>query len=140
MTTVYDIDPDVLLHELAERLKNENVSVPEWAKWVKTGTHREKAPFQEDWWYLRLASVFRKIYILGPIGTIRLSAEYGGKTDMGTKPYHARKGSRSIVRKCLQQLEQLGYVEHNKKGRVVTPKGRSYLDKLSDEIISKNKS
>lgn len=140
MATVYDIDPDVLLPELAARLKNENISVPDWAKWVKTGTHREKAPFQEDWWYLRMASVFRKIYIMGPIGTSRLSAEYGGKTDMGTKPFHARKGSQSIVRKCLQQLEQLGYVEHSKKGRVVTPKGRSYLDKLSDEIISKNKS
>ncbi|MGC9176689.1 MAG: 40S ribosomal protein S19, partial [Thermoplasmata archaeon] len=104
MATVYDVDPDVLLHELAERLKNENVTVPEWAKWVKTGVHREKAPFQDDWWYLRLASVFRKIYIMGPIGTSRLSAEYGGKRDKGTKPYHARKGSRSIVRKCLQQL------------------------------------
>ncbi|MDP8011229.1 MAG: 30S ribosomal protein S19e [Thermoplasmata archaeon] len=137
MATVYDVDPDVLLHELAERLKNENVTVPEWAKWVKTGVHREKAPFQDDWWYLRLASVFRKIYIMGPIGTSRLSAEYGGKRDKGTKPYHARKGSRSIVRKCLQQLEQLGYVEHHKNGRVVTPKGRSYLDKLSDEILNK---
>ncbi|MGC8663056.1 MAG: 30S ribosomal protein S19e [Thermoplasmata archaeon] len=137
MATVYDVDPDVLLHELAERLKNEDVTVPEWAKWVKTGVHREKAPSQEEWWYLRLASVFRKIYIKGPIGTSRLSDEYSGKADMGTKPYHARKGSRSIVRKCLQQLEHLGYVEHGKKGRVITPKGRSYLDKLSDELLNK---
>ncbi len=138
MVTVYDVDPDVLLKELAERLKKEDVKVPEWANWVKTGVHREKGPVQDDWWYLRLASVFRKIYIMGPIGTSRLAAEYGGKVDRGTKPYHARKGSRSIVRKCLQQLESLGYVEKNKKGRVVSPKGRSYLDKLAEELLKKS--
>ncbi|MEM0098741.1 MAG: 30S ribosomal protein S19e [Thermoplasmata archaeon] len=137
MATVYDVDPDVFLKELAERLKKEDIKVPEWSKWVKTGVHREKGPYQEDWWYLRLASVFRKIYILGPIGTSRLAAEYGGKVDRGTKPYHAKKGSRSVVRKCLQQLESLGFVEKNKKGRVISPKGRSYLDKLSEEILKK---
>ncbi|MEM1725345.1 MAG: 40S ribosomal protein S19 [Thermoplasmata archaeon] len=66
-----------------------------------------------------------------------MAAEYGGKVDRGTKPYHAKKGSRSIVRKCLQQLESLGFVEKNKKGRVISPKGRSYLDKLSEEILKK---
>jgi len=136
MVSVYDIDPDVFIKELAERLKNE-VSPPEWAKWVKTGIHREKGPVNDDWWYIRLASVFRKIYILGPIGISRLAGEYGGKVDRGTKPYHAAKGSRSIVRKCFQQLESLGYVTKDKKGRVLTQKGRSYLDKLALELSRK---
>jgi len=136
MVSVYDIDPDVFIKELAERLKNE-VTPPEWAKWVKTGIHREKGPVNDDWWYIRLASVFRKIYILGPIGISRLAGEYGGKVDRGTKPYHAAKGSRSIVRKCFQQLESLGYVTKDKKGRVLTQKGRSYLDKLALELSRK---
>jgi len=136
MVSVYDIDPDVFIKELAERLKKE-VTPPEWAKWVKTGIHREKGPVNDDWWYIRLASVFRKIYILGPIGISRLAGEYGGKVDRGTKPYHAAKGSRSIVRKCFQQLESLGYVTKDKKGRVLTPKGRSYLDKLALELSRK---
>ncbi len=136
MVSVYDIDPDVFIKELAERLKKE-VTPPEWAKWVKTGIHREKGPVNDDWWYIRLASVFRKIYILGPIGISRLAGEYGGKVDRGTKPYHAAKGSRSIVRKCFQQLESLGYVTKDKKGRVLTQKGRSYLDKLALELSRK---
>ncbi|MEM1724987.1 MAG: 40S ribosomal protein S19, partial [Thermoplasmata archaeon] len=37
MATVYDVDPDVFLKELAERLKKEDIKVPEWSKWVKTG-------------------------------------------------------------------------------------------------------
>ncbi len=136
MVSVYDIDPDAFIKELAEQLKKE-VTPPEWAKWIKTGIHREKGPVNDDWWYVRLASVFRKIYILGPIGISRLAGEYGGKVDRGTKPYHAAKGSRSIVRKCFQELESLGYVTKDKKGRVLTPKGKSYLDKLALELSKK---
>ena len=45
------------------------------------------------------------------------------------------KGSGAIIRKALQQLEAAGLVETVKgKGRVVTNKGRSLLDKLATEI------
>ncbi|MGC8609721.1 MAG: 30S ribosomal protein S19e [Thermoplasmata archaeon] len=135
MATVYDVDPDEFIKVLADRLKKENIKVPEWTKWVKTGPHKEKGPVQDDWYYVRLASVFRKLYIKGPIGTSRLSAEYGGKRDRGTKRYHAVKGSRNITRKCLQELDRLGFTMVSKEGRKLTPKGISYLDKLSEEII-----
>ena len=136
MVTVYDVPPDRLIRSVAEKLKKENkVKPPEWSRWVTTGVHKERGPDQEDWWYIRLASVLRKIYIKGPIGTSRLAAEYGGKEDRGSKRYKARKGSRSIVRKCLQQLEELGFVKKDKKGRVITPQGQSFLDNTSKEVM-----
>ncbi len=136
MVTVYDVPPDKLIRAVAEKLKKEkNAEPPEWTRWVTTGVHKEKGPEQEDWWYVRLASVLRKIYIMGPIGTSRLAAEYGGKEDRGSKRYKARKGSRSIVRKALQQLEDLGYVKKDKKGRIITSKGQSFLDNTAHEIM-----
>ena len=45
------------------------------------------------------------------------------------------KGSGSIIRTALHQLEDAGYVEKVEGGRVVTPQGRSFLDKISGEII-----
>ena len=135
MVTVYDVPPDKLIANVAEKLKKEKIEAPEWTRWVTTGVHKEKGPEQEDWWYIRMASVLRKIYIMGPIGTSRLAAEYGGKEDRGSKRYKARKGSRSIVRKTLQQLESLGYVKQDKKGRVVTPKGQSFLDNAAKEVM-----
>ncbi len=145
MVTVYDVPPDRLINEVAKVLKEEGkITPPEWSKWVTTGVHKERGPEQEDWWYVRVASVLRKIYVYGPIGTSRLAAHYGGKEDRGSKRYKARKGSRAIIRHALQQLESLGFVEQREKeGRVITPKGRSFMDNIAkrvmDELVKERK-
>lgn len=135
---MYDVPPDLLISVVAEELKkSKKVNPPEWAPFVKTGVHREKSPIDRGWWYTRVAAVFRKVYVRGPVGTERLSAEFGGRRDRGSAPYHPRKGSRSIVRECLNQLEDLGYLKKaDTRGRVVTPKGQSYLDNKAHEILT----
>lgn len=135
MATVYDVPADMLIRRVAERLKEmQEFTPPEWAKFVKTGVHKERAPEQKDWWWIRVASIFRKIYMNGPVGIERLRTAYGGRKNRGVKPEKFRKGSGSIIRKALQQLERAGFVTKTKEGRVVTPKGRSFLDKIAAEI------
>jgi small subunit ribosomal protein S19e len=137
MVNAYDVPAEPLINKLAERLRNEGkIRPPEWADFVKTGVHREKAPSQNDWWYLRVAAILRKVYVKGPIGVSRLSSEFGGKVDRGSKPYKAGKGSESITRTALKQLEELGYVVNEKgKGRTISPPGRSLVDNVSYEIF-----
>jgi len=137
MTTVYDVPANILIERVAEELKKGGkIQPPEWAPFVRTGVHTEKSPAQRDWWYRRAAAILRKIYILGPVGSSRLAAEFGGRVDDGSAPYHPRKGSRSIARLALRQLEEIGYVvKIEKKGRVLSPSGRSFLDNLSHKII-----
>ncbi len=135
MVTVYDVPPDKLINEAANVFKEKKIEPPEWAGWVTTGVHKERGPDQIDWWYVRLASVLRKIYVYGPIGTSRLAAYYGGKEDRGSKRYKARKGSRAIVRKALQQLESMGYVKKDKNGRVITPEGQKFLDSIAKSVM-----
>ena len=102
MTHPNDVPPSMLLPQLATELRNRQaVAPPTWATFVKTGVHKQRAPVEPDWWYLRSASVLRKIYVKGHIGVTRLSAEYGGKRDRGSAPYHARSGSRSILREIV---------------------------------------
>jgi len=137
LVTVYDVPAAPLLERLATHLKSEGkITPPEWAPFVRTGVHTEKAPDQRDWWFLRVAAILRKVYIRGPVGTSRLAAEFGGRRDNGSAPYHARKGSRNIVRTALQQLEEAGYTTiREKQGRVITPQGQKLLDRLSYELI-----
>jgi small subunit ribosomal protein S19e len=137
MVNVYDVPPEMLIDRMAERLKKEDaVKPPEWADYVKTGVHKEMAPIQKDWWYHRMAAVLRKVYLKGPIGVERLSAEFGGRVDRGSKPYKARQGGRSITRTCVKQLEELGLVTNEKgRGRVISPGGRSLLDNVSNEVF-----
>lgn len=137
MPTPYDVPPSILIERLAEYLKDnvDAIRPPEWASYVKTGVHAERAPQNPDWWYIRCASLLRKVYIKGPIGVEHLRSEYGGRKDRGAKPEHARKGGGAIIRKALQQLEEAGLVQTIKgKGRVITPQGRSLLDSLSASI------
>jgi len=136
MTTVYDVPPTMLIEKVAKYLKEEaKMEPPEWAPFVKTGVHTEKSPTNPDWWFTRSAAVLRKVYILGPMGPSRLAAEFGGRRDHGSAPYHPRKGSRAILRHSLLQLEKLGLIAKTKKGRVISPQGRKLLDDASYEIV-----
>jgi small subunit ribosomal protein S19e len=137
MTTAYDVPPGLLIERLKDRLQQEGkIKPPEWAPFVRTGVHTEKAPVQPDWWYRRVAAVLRKVYLKGPVGTSRLAAEFGGRRDDGSAPYHPRRGSRSIAREAMQQLESMGLlVKVEKRGRSISPQGRKLLDSLSHEIL-----
>jgi small subunit ribosomal protein S19e len=137
LPTPYDVPPSLLIERLSQYLKDnvDSIKQPEWAPFVKTGVHNQRAPQNPDWWYIRCASLLRKIYIKGPIGVEHLRSEYGGRKDRGVKPEHARKGSGAIIREALHQLEAAGFVETlERKGRVVTPEGRRLLDIMSTEI------
>ena len=139
MTTIYDIDTGELITRAAKQLKEQKlVAPPEWAKFVKTGVQRERPPVDADWWYIRAAAVLRTVYKQGPIGVSKLRTKYGGKANLGYKPEHQFKGSGSVARKVLQQLEKSGLIKQDQrgvhKGRVITPKGKSLLDKIATQI------
>ncbi|MFP3872151.1 MAG: 30S ribosomal protein S19e [Candidatus Natronoplasma sp.] len=136
MVSVYDVPPNKLIERLSEELQDkEGIEEPDWARFVKTGVHKEKGPDQLDWWYDRVSAVLRSVYTEGPIGVARLRGKYGGKQRRGSKPSHVAKGSGSIIRECLQQLETAGLIEKGEEGRMVTPEGQSFLDNISHEIM-----
>jgi len=142
MTSVFDVPPVELIDKVAEKLKKiPEMQPPEWAKFAKTGCHKERPPMRNDWWYVRAAAILRSIYKLGPIGVSKLRTKYGGKRNRGAKPEQFRKGSGSVVRKILQQLEKAGLVKHVTKGihkgRVILQKGQSMLDKAAQELSGK---
>ena len=139
MTTMYDADANELIEKAGEELKkNDNIKPPAWAAFAKTGMHKERPPVDKDWWYIRTASVLRKIYRLGPIGVSKLRVHYGGKKNRGMKKEHTYDGSGNIIRKVIQQLEKAGYVKQAQKGthkgRVITPQGKSFVDKVANQI------
>ncbi|HEV8359171.1 MAG TPA: 30S ribosomal protein S19e [Candidatus Thermoplasmatota archaeon] len=139
MTTPYDVPPAPLIEALSAHLKERpSIQAPEWARYAKTGVHREKAPVNRDWWHTRVAAVLRKVYLDGPIGVERLRGEYGGSRDRGAAPDRAKKGSGSIIREALQQLEKEKLLENVKGvGRRVTPTGRALVDKAAYEAKQK---
>ncbi len=138
MVTVVDVDPQKLIEKTAEELKKK-IKMPEWALYVKTGAHKERPPDKVEWWHMRAASLLRKIYMDGPIGISRLRTFYGGRKNLGHQPSHFRKAGGKIIRTILQDLEKLGLVKtqkKGKKGRTITPKGQKFLDKIAKDVSS----
>ncbi len=139
MTHILFVDPQQLITKAAEELKSQKLVQPtEWSQFVKTGTNRERLPDSQDWWYFRSAAILRTIASRGPVGTEKLRTKYGGKKNRGHKPERFYKASGSIIRKILQQLEKAELVKQaekgNHKGRILTPKGTSFLDKIAVQI------
>ena len=131
---IFDVPTAALIKTVAADLKKQGIEKPEWTSFVKTGTHKERAPDSPDWFYDRMASVLYRIYKNGPLGTESLRSYYGGRKRRGVKKPQFRKASGKILRTCLQILEKQGLIEKNKKGRVVTGKGHSYLNRIAKEV------
>jgi len=135
MGTACDVNPNELIEKAAGELKKlKELQMPEWSNFVKTGVHKERHPESADWWYYRAAAVLRKIYLRSPVGVSKLRKMFGGKKNRGVKPEKFRPAGGKIIRTILQQLEKAGFVKRGDKGvhkgRVITPKGKSFLDTL----------
>jgi len=139
MTTVYDVHGQNLVFDLAEALKNlESITIPEWSVSAKTAAHKENAPDTDDWWYMRSASILRKIYLEGPLGTERLARMYSGSKDRGGKPNKSHPGGRKIIRTVMKQLEAAELITYEKgKGRKISPRGQSMLDGIALGVENK---
>ncbi len=136
MATVYDVPANELIARVAEKLKGK-IEMPEWAKYVKTGVHKERPPMQDDFWYIRAASILRNIYVHNYSGVSRLRTKYGGRIKNTHQRKEKRKASGKMIRTMLQQLESVGYLQKSKNGRILTKEGRSLLDKTANEIVNK---
>ncbi|CAK5070973.1 unnamed protein product [Meloidogyne enterolobii] len=60
-------------HEIVDAIstfpkKGGKIKVPEWADLVKLGTNKELAPINPDWYYVRVASIARRLYIRSRAG------------------------------------------------------------------------
>lgn len=134
---MHTVSQQQLIDEVAENLK-EHIQKPEWADYVKTGVHKQRPPKDENWWYIRAAAVLRTVHMRGPIGVAKLRTKYGGLKNRGVQPNIFRKGSGSVLRHILQQLEQAGFIKQAErgahKGRIVTPAGASLLFKTAKKI------
>ncbi|BDR93499.1 30S ribosomal protein S19e [Vulcanisaeta souniana] len=139
MVSVRDVPADLLIRELAKYLKENvpQVKPPDWALFVKTGPNKDRVPMQDDWWYIRAAAILRKVYLNGPVGlgSLRMAFSYRAKIGTGARSERTRKAGGAIIRNILHQLETAGLVTKVKTGRVVTPQGKSLLDKIAANIF-----
>jgi len=135
MVTALDVDTNKLIERAAEKLKGMKLEKPAFVGIVKTGAHAQRPPEQEDFWYVRCASLLRQAYVRNVIGTNRLRRHYGGRKSRGVKPQRHAPAGGSTIRKAIQQLEKAGLLAREKSGgRRLTAKGRALLDRAAKDV------
>merc|ERR1712147_477196 len=136
--TVKDVPADEFIKACAEFLKRQpKFDVPKYHDIVKTGVIKEFAPYDEDWFYVRSASILRKVYLRKGTGVGALKKWYGGSsgTHRGTRKAHFQTAGGSIIRKAMMELEKLELMEKTGDGgRVITSKGRAEMDGIAGNI------
>jgi small subunit ribosomal protein S19e len=136
--SVFVVQPVKIIETLANKLKEyPNISPPEGSEFWKTAFFKELAPMDsENFWYIRCASILRKVNKFGPIGVNKLRKYYGGKNKKGRGLHHSAKASGKIIRVALQQLGEANLLEmEEKKGRVLSAEGKSLIERTAYEIL-----
>ena len=114
---VRDVNSHEFVKAYAAHLKRSGkLSVPKWVDVVKTGKHKELAPYDPNWFYLRCAAIARHVYLRKGVGVGALMKRYGGAQRRGSRPNRYVKGSGSIARASLQALERINVLEKDTKG------------------------
>ncbi len=106
----------------------------------------ELAPSDEDWIYIKVASLARKIYIRPQVGVRLLAHIYGGRKRGGCRPEkHAPAGTK-IIRWGLHQLEKLKIIKKEKdpknlklNSRIISQDGQRALNRIVTEHIKARK-
>lgn len=136
MATVKDIPADKFIAALAAHLEASNkFPAPKNVDIIKLATINELAPQNEKWYYIRLAAVFRKIYIHNGIGAGALAIAFGGNgtTSIAHKKEHTYNGARGNIRYAMKQLDAAKFTakKNGKNGRFLTDAGRRELDTIA---------
>merc|ERR1711865_159480 len=99
-TVVKDVSPHTFVKEYAAYLRTTNkIELPPWVDLVKTATYKELAPYDPDWYYVRAASVARKVYLRQGLGVGGLRKIYGGAAGKNTTcKVHFKRCSGSVMR------------------------------------------
>merc|ERR1712025_10464 len=109
---VKDVDQQEFVAAFAAFLKKSGkIKVPAWADQVKTATYKQLSPYDQDWYYIRCASLARHLYMRGNAGVGAFRRVYGGSQDNGFAPSDFR-------------------------GRVVTPAGQRDMDRVAAMIAA----
>lgn len=139
--SIFVVEPEALIQAIAQKFKEDfpEIKPPEGSVFWKTAFFKELAPVDsENFWYIRCASLLRKVKKSGPIGVNRLRKVYGGRNRKGPSLAHSAKGAGKIIRVALQQLEDSNLVvKSDKQGRVVSPEGTSFLERTAHSLLRK---
>jgi len=141
MPGVRDVSAEAFIAAYASHLKRSGkLEVPTWVDLVKTGSFKELAPYDPDWYYIRAAAIARHIYLRKDVGVGALTKLHGGRNRRGNRPSHHKDCASSVQRKICQSLQKIGVLEiSDNGGSRITQDGQRDLDRIATAVVEATK-
>lgn len=144
---IEEVHADRFIHKFASYLEEHSkVASPPEAEHVKTSHARERAPAEKNWYFVRVASILRRLYmeeLKNPrskakgCGVLWFAKAYRTAKNNGHKPSHTVTGSKSLVRRALQALESIQYVAKTEAGgRRLTNTGLAEMEAIARQCAA----
>ena len=109
--TVRDVAPAVFIEAYALHLKNsDRFEIPKWTDLVKTGVHKELGPTDDDWYFVRAASIARKVYLKPGVGGRRAA-------EVVRRPVPARRARQDVPARRRRPHPQRAAAARGDEGR-----------------------
>lgn len=128
--TLRDVNAWRWIKSAARHFKQEGkLFVPNCTELVKSSHGRERAPQNQDWYYIRCAAILRALYLRPGEGYGGLSKRFASKKNNGSRPEHGVRACKGLLHWGCKSLTQLGLVEPGaESGQRLTKKGKKFVD------------
>jgi small subunit ribosomal protein S19e len=107
---------------------------------IKTGRGRERAPEDDDWYYLRTAAVVRQLALSETVTIAAIARRYGNWKNRGVRPSKFVECDESLCCSVFDNLEDMRWVNLVSKADVTADRAYGLTDKAREivkEIIDK---
>lgn len=132
---IYQVRPERFNMALKAYLKSSNkVVLPQDYDIMKTGEGRELAPDDDDWYYLRVASIVRQIAKKGVVTPGFLAERYGSRKNRGCKPSKYVPGYREIGESVLENLRGMGWIDEKDSADMLTEQGKTVVREIIEKV------
>ena len=135
MDSVFRVQPAPLLRAIADTLKkNQQIALPKDVDLIKTGSSRENAPSDRDWFYMRMAAIIRQAMCKGRVSLKGLAYRFGARKNRGVRPSKFARASTFVIGSAIEQLEKIGWINFKNSGSILTDSAREVLGELIEKV------
>lgn len=125
---IYEVRPERFNVALKSYLKSSNkIVLPQDYDIIKTGESRELAPSDDDWYYMRAASIVRQIAKKGGVTSEFLAEKYGSRKNRGCRPSKYVPAHREIGDSVLENLKNMGWINPANSKDMLTEQGKTVV-------------
>lgn len=127
---VHSVSATDLINTLSQFFqKNNSLTLPPNYQILKTCSGKQNMPSNQNWLFIRAASIFRKLSIQN-LNLHNLLSYYGCKKDRGNRPGKKVRAYKFFILSILSDLEKMEFVSEMR----VTEKGRIFMNEMCEKV------